>query len=58
MSEYRPRQHSGKPQGHQHETLCANVELWTDSPPDVIVLGDFRYRLERTYTSDETGAQK
>ena len=58
MSEYRPFQHQSQPQGCKHETIFANVELWADSPPDVIVLGDFRYRLERTYASDETGAQK
>ena len=53
MSEYRPYQHKSKPQGCEHESIYANVELWVDDPPAVIMLGDFRYRLERTYTSDE-----
>lgn len=47
MSEYEPLQHQSKPQGYEHETIFANIELWADKLPDVIVLGDYRYRLER-----------
>lgn len=47
MSEYRPYQHQSKPQGCEHESIFANVELWVDKLPDVIVLGDYRYRLQR-----------
>lgn len=43
MSEYVPRQHTGKPQGSNHRIISANVELWEDEPPQFIVLGRYRY---------------
>lgn len=48
MSEYRPYQHQSKPQGCEHESIFANVELWTDDPPEYILLGDYRYKLDST----------
>lgn len=47
MSEYRPPQHTGRPQGCQHDTIFAAVELWADMPPSTIVLGEFRYELKK-----------
>lgn len=44
---YVPGQHTAKPIGYKHDTIFAFVELWADEPPECIVLGDYRYRLER-----------
>lgn len=46
MSEYRPLQHQSMPQGYEHETIFASIELWADDPPEYIMLGDFRYKLD------------
>lgn len=47
---YVPHQHRAKPQGCDHDTIFASVELWADSPPNKIRLGEYVYVLE---SSDE-----
>ena len=47
LREYVPNQHTAKPMGDNHLTTFANVKLWVDKPPDVIVLGNYRYVLEK-----------
>lgn len=45
---YIPHQHTAKPQGCDHVTIFASVELWEDDPPDVISFGKHRYRIEKS----------
>lgn len=45
---YIPHQHKARPQGSEHDTLFASIELWLDQLPDVIVLGGHRYRRDET----------
>lgn len=56
MSEYRPPQHAAQPQGCYHKTISANVELWEDEPPMVIVLGKYRYVLDEGEDDEKEGS--
>lgn len=47
MSVYVPRQHTGRPQGCEHDIISANVQLWDDEPPTKIVLGNHVYELKK-----------
>lgn len=53
MSEYRPPQHKGRPQGCSHDVISANVQLWEDEPPKTIILGSLRYVLSETETDND-----
>jgi len=46
MRVYKPYCHRARPQGYDHDTIFASVEIWVDDLPDAIAFGDIRYVLD------------
>lgn len=44
---YKPYQHKARPQGYNHDTVFASIELWMDDLPDALDIGGFLWVKEK-----------